>query len=116
MLKHSNVTALSEAWIASSLKEVGDLVLFDECLDEPEIAWLAILKILEQDLSDEQIALLAAGPMEDLLSHHGSDFIERVETEARRNSKFNDLLGGVWKLYMTEDVWRRVQKARSSVW
>jgi hypothetical protein len=115
-MTNSRVTTLSEAWIASSLKEVGDLVLFDECLDEPEIAWLAILKILQQDLNDEQTALLAAGPMEDLLSHHGPDFIERVETEARQNSKFNDLLGGVWKLDMTEDVWRRIQEASSSVW
>jgi hypothetical protein len=112
----SKILELTKSWISESQKEVGDLVLFDECLNEPEIAWHTILQILQHDLSPEQIALLAAGPMEDLLSHHGPDFIDRVEAEAKRTPKFNDLLGGVWRLNMADEVWDRVQKARLAAW
>ena len=97
--------------------EGGELMLdVDAAQDMPEEIWSAILKILEHELTDEQIALLAAGPMEDLLAQHGVQFIERVEAEAKRNPRFNHLLGGVWRSSMTEDVWGRVQRARKEVW
>ncbi len=83
---------------------------------DPEEAWLIILAIKEQAISEDAIALLAAGPMEDLLAHHGNAFIERVEAEARRNPRFNNLLGGVWRSSISEDVWRRVEAARGDVW
>jgi hypothetical protein len=48
--------------------------------------------------------------VEDLLSQHGPSFIDRVEHEARSNPKFAYLLGGVWRLEITDEVWQRVQK------
>lgn len=62
-------------------------------------------------MSDKTKSLLAAGPLEHLLAHHGSAYIDEVETLARKDSKFNYHLGGVWRNKMTEDVWRRVQKS-----
>jgi hypothetical protein len=100
-MNSSSVPALTEAWIVESLKDCGDLILFDQCHEDPETAWLVILRIIEHDLTPEQMANLAAGPLEDLLSLHGPNFIDRVETEARRNPRFNNLLGGVWQLNMT---------------
>jgi hypothetical protein len=94
----------------------GEYTLFDACTEEPEIAWLAILEISRRNLTDEQKSLLAAGPLETLLSWHGSDFIDRVESEAKSNSKFNDLLGGVWQHDMPDEIWDRIQKVRKSVW
>ena len=64
----------------------------------------------------EAFSLLAAGPLEDLLSEHGPVFIDRLEQEATASKRFDHLLGGVWRLSMTDDVWNRVQKARSAVW
>jgi len=55
---------------------------------------------------------VAAGPLEVLLSEHGPDFIDRVETEAAHNNRFREALTLVWRLEMTDDVWTRVQKAR----
>jgi hypothetical protein len=95
--------------------EGGELMM-DAVDNVPESVWSAILKILEHDLTEDQIALLAAGPMEDLLAGHGIQFIERVEREAEHNPRFNHLLGGVWRSSMTEDVWGRVQRARKEVW
>jgi hypothetical protein len=115
-MKTDRIAALAEAWVSSSKAKDGELILFDECHEEPEIAWQTIIAISERPLSPEQDALLAAGPLEDLLSFHGASFIERVELEAGRNPKFNHLLGGVWKCCMTDDIWNRVQKARREVW
>jgi hypothetical protein len=42
--------------------------------------------------------------------------IDRVEELARKNPRFNYLLGGVWKNMMTDDIWFRVEKARLKVW
>lgn len=47
--------------------------------------------------------------MENLLSYHGADFIDRVEAQARSNPQFAYFLGGVWRDEMTDEVWARVQ-------
>jgi hypothetical protein len=90
--------------------------LDDAAREEPEGAFAAILRAVEFELTPEQLSVLAAGPLEVLLSEHGPDFIERVEAEAAQNARFNYLLGGVWRLSMSEDVWSRVQKARRETW
>ena len=59
-----------------------DKTMFDACTESPEVAWTAILEILQRDLTEEQTALLAGGPLETLLSWHGAKFIDRVESEA----------------------------------
>jgi len=41
----------------------GEQTMFDVVHDSPEVAWSAILQILERKLTDEQLALLAAGPL-----------------------------------------------------
>ncbi|WP_310446095.1 DUF6869 domain-containing protein [Thiobacillus sp.] len=79
-------------------------------------AILNALKNTKADPSHHTFQNLAAGPLEDLLSDHGRDLIEQVETEARRNPNFNLLLGGVWQGGMSEEIWARIQAARLKVW
>jgi hypothetical protein len=84
---------------------------------DPEIAWQAVLRLLEQDLSMAQTSVLAAGPIESLLSWHGTRFIGRVEAEAQRNPAFAYLLAGVWRQGMSDEIWQRVQSVRhGNVW
>ena len=90
----------------------SDKTMFDACTEAPEIAWSAILQIFQRELTEKQMSLLAAGPVETLLSHHGPAFIERVEREARQSSRFRHLLAGVWRLGMTQGVWDRLRRAR----
>jgi hypothetical protein len=54
-------------------------------------------------------SVLAAGPLEDLFGWHGAQFIGRVEQEARNDPSFAQLLGGVWKSTIPENIWLRVQ-------
>ena len=77
--------------------------------ENPEHAWSAILAALEDPRMEASLGVLAAGPLEDLLSLHGERFISRVEDAARSNPMFAWLLGGVWRHTMTDAVWSRVQ-------
>ena len=81
----------------------------------PRDCWAAILEILSREPTDEALGILAAGPLEDLINHHGPEFIERIELESRRNKAFRHLLGGVWKS-STPEIWARVQKAQGDLW
>ena len=111
-----SVSEIVEDWLKQSLREEGDVSLFDVVHDEPEVAWPTILQILERELTKDQMAVLAAGPLEDLLAFHGPEFIDRVESEAARNPRFNHLLGGVWQNNILDEIWERVQKARREIW
>ena len=58
----------------------GGKRVFLRLRDQPEQAWEVILEILDKidpQPSDKFFQLLAAGPLEDLLAHHGEEFIER---------------------------------------
>ena len=92
-------------------------VKLDKIVDyDPELAWELILQILATVRSDKIYPVLAAGPLENLLVYHGEKYIERVEKQARQDPAFNMLLGGVWRNSIAKDVWRRVEKARKTVW
>jgi hypothetical protein len=103
-------------WVAKPDRDpaqASNLTGFDEfdwvVRNKPEFAWQAIVAALHDPRLDVHLGLMAAGPLEDLLSAHGPSFIDRVETEARSNPKFASMLGGVWRHQMTEEVWGRVQ-------
>src|SRR5688500_9129183 len=81
-------------------------------MDEPLVAWEAIKLVLdrysEEELNSEAsteaqevIGLLAAGPIEDLLSYNES-FIDSVEAEAHRDGRMAWALGGVWQCGMSD--------------
>jgi hypothetical protein len=91
--------------------------VMDWSLDnEGEQLWLFILAVNKREISPEVAAVFAAGPIEDLLGKQGAEFIDRVEELARKDPKFNHLLGGVWRSTMSDDIWQRVQTARNHVW
>jgi hypothetical protein len=105
-MAESSVEAVVNDWFA------GEHTMFEPCTENPEVAWAGILEILKRDLTEEQRSLLAAGPVETLLSRHGGAFIERVEAEARNNAAFRELLGGVWRQDMPEEIWSRLLAVR----
>ena len=96
------------------IEAVDDLVR-----EDPDRGLDVILKILdgiEPLPTDTLLQVLAAGPLEDLLAHHGPAIIDRVESQARADDRFNLLLGGVWPSSISPDVWARVQRIRKQVW
>jgi hypothetical protein len=83
--------------------------------EAPQHAWKLILAIVKLDPPAEILAAVSAGPLEDLLSYHGEAMIDTVEAEARHNTRFATLLGGVWKNALPHAVWVRVQALRETV-
>ena len=102
--------------VAEWLDGRDDGEMFDACTENPEAAWQVILTLVDRELTEDQVADLAAGPMEDLLVWHGSRFIDRVEEKATTDTRFNFLLGGVWRREMPQQIWDRVVKVRKQVW
>jgi len=81
-------------------------------LESPNLALDFILQALPLFETDEDVAVLAAGPMEDLLGYHSESLIDRIEAEAAENGRFRLLLSGVWgRNNVRIEVWRRLQKA-----
>lgn len=83
--------------------------MIDLALENPEELWDIILEILKRDPPTEVIEVLAAGPLEDYIAKLGEKVIDRVEAHAAADPKFKNLLGGVWRNSISDDVWRRVQ-------
>ena len=84
--------------------------MYDLIHEQPEVAFGLIVEIWSHDQSHAVVQLLSAGPLEDLLTHHGPDFIGHVEKEAEINPSFRKLLGGVWKNAMPDSVWLKIQE------
>lgn len=61
----------------------------------PEAAWDRILALIVH-AKPESLCYVAAGPLEDLLSHHGATMIERIEALAATDPQFLSCLAGVW--------------------
>nr|CAS02601.1 putative integron gene cassette protein [uncultured bacterium] len=95
-------------WAAARFMLSGEYAIAEDC-------WETILVILSRQPPDSVIVVLAAGPLEDLIHYAGPQFIDRIESEARQNPAFRNLLGGVWEC-STPEVWTRVEAARGGSW
>lgn len=101
-------------------------VIYELARTEPTLAWEAILEVIsrysEDDLfcdndteAKDILGNTAAGPLEDLLANHGPAWIEIVEAEARHDRRMFWTLGCVWQNSMTDEIWKRVQRAAGGV-
>jgi hypothetical protein len=75
-----------------------------------------VLAVTDKEPPASVLAVLAAGPLEELIAYSGQEFIDRIEVEARRNPRFRYLLGGVWQHGTPEPIWARVEAARDKPW
>lgn len=75
----------------------------------PELAWELIVELIDRAPSDNSLSFFAAGPLEDLLSKDGPDYIARVERRVQTSAAFRRAVGMLRRLGMTDDVWSRVR-------
>ncbi|HEY8246056.1 MAG TPA: hypothetical protein VIG38_02065 [Hyphomicrobium sp.] len=95
--------------------EVGDdsSHAFD-CIDEmvqeaPGMAVVFLLAALDVCETVEQVAVLGAGPLENLLKAHGIVVIGDLEREARKHAKVRYLLSSTWgQSNIDPGVWDRL--------
>lgn len=113
MYESPAIPELLEEWLEWVLDPGGDSPGHMEFLavveEEPEKGWLAILATLQDERHEPHLGAVAAGPLEDLLCHHGSQFIDRVEIEAKVNPKLMWMLNLLYQSTISDAVWERVQ-------
>lgn len=113
MYKSRAVPELLEEWLEWALDPAGDSPGHLEFLaivqEEPAKGWLAILATLQDERHQPYLDAVAAGPLEDLLCHHGFEFIDRVETEAKVNAGLVWMLKLLYQSTIADSVWARVQ-------
>lgn len=97
-----SVPELAHAWVEQHSKSDRDrddnfFVMMDYERDlreeDPDKAIDLIVEILRVETNPVLLSLLAAGPLEDVIS---METIDRIEREAAANKRFHHLLGGVW--------------------
>ena len=81
--------------------------------NQHELLWSFILAVHARDINNKAAAHLAAGPVEDLLSEFGEDYIERVEALAASDLRFKYMLTWAWQANMSDELWNRFQLARA---
>jgi len=106
-----------EAWIAMSLAPQGSEayetnfwsteVIWDFCREAPTEAWDVILGLIEAATSEKLLALIGAGPLEDLMCYQGEALISLVEQEAVKNKKFLTTMKSVWLDSKDTSAWRK---------
>lgn len=63
---------------------------------QPDLALSCALAALDQCETEDEAALIAAGPLEDLLTGAGPQVIDRVEAMAATSPRLRHALTGVW--------------------
>ena len=92
-------------------KLAGDYVVPMNFSASPSAQWKFIIAAYWSG-DEETFGHLAAGPVEHLLGNHGEMCIESFEQMADDDPLFMNVLKGCNQYQMTDEVWRRVCKAR----
>ncbi len=107
-----------DAWIEYHSKEPSSQSLFwaweyinETVSSDPESGWQLILGLIQQCPNNWVLCNIAAGPLEDLLIGNPERFIDRIETQVRRDPKFRLCLTGVWyEKEISEEICQRIDK------
>ncbi len=84
--------------------------------DHPAQALAAIRATLAACDSPDEVAAVAAGPLEDLLAAHGAAVIDEIEALAATAPRFAFALTGVWQRDgIAPLLWARIETARRGV-
>ena len=85
--------------------------------EHADYAFEIIDAIHELDKDQKHVETFSASLVEDILVHKGYSVIEKIENKAKQDRSFANVLGGVWKSKISEEIWERVQNARdTSIW
>lgn len=84
--------------------------LSDWCDVRPDYAWDAIIKIYSTRPSEKVLSNLAAGPIEDLIVHHGQIVLGWIDQYCNHDANFVKVLQMVWRNAIEADVWAELTR------
>jgi len=82
-------------------------------VDEPEDCWRFVQIACELPLSNDQLGLLGAGVLEDLMDSHGADFLDRVQSASKESAAMRRVVDAVWTMSMDPYVARAFKTIQS---
>jgi hypothetical protein len=93
------------------LDEVFAEVAVEMARDDPEALWPIILQMVADAPDEHHLGAIGAAPLENLLTFHGLELVDRVEAAARADARFRTALGYVdgWSTSITPDVTDRLR-------
>jgi hypothetical protein len=109
-----SLPALARAWVEQYSKSDRDrddnffaMMEYERDLrdEDPDKMIDLIVEILNIETNPVLLSLLAAGPLEDVIS---MESIDRIEREAAMNKRFHVLLGGVWYYRASDELKARL--------
>jgi len=56
---------------------------------------------------------LGAGPLEDLLNHHGESVIKKVIEYSKENDSFKSVISYVWKNKINNNIWESLSSLKA---
>jgi hypothetical protein len=99
---------LARAWVSLQENWWAHDELDDASVDDPELAWSAICRVLEAGPTQEVLEVTAAGPLQPLIRAHATAFIDRIEVAARTHESWRQALRIVRIPPSDDDVSRRL--------
>jgi hypothetical protein len=79
--------------------------------DDPTEAWLLVLELVQRAHDEGVLHVVAAGELEEFLLAHAADFIDRIEEEARGNSRFKSALSYLYVWTLSPELFDRIEAA-----
>ena len=110
---------LAQDWISTFGNEVWGpdetnpfQVFFAVLRADPLNAWELIQEVVRLDPEKRSWDILAAGPLEQLLSEHGAAIIDYIADDIEQDRALQELLKGIRQSNTPDDVWQRVKHLR----
>lgn len=123
---HLPVERLAERWMGflrdTADSDVGQdhpefwtfALMHDLARIAPDLCLDAVLAALALCRTPDDVALIAAGPLEDVITANGPAMIDRIEAEAARSARLRYALSGVWPEGSAgTPLWKRIEAAQA---
>ncbi|HKB60391.1 MAG TPA: hypothetical protein VKC56_10155 [Gallionellaceae bacterium] len=81
--------------------------LADLCEFSPDDAWEVILALVHATRADTLLQAIGAGPLADLMTLHGEQYIALVEGAAEADGRFRMAMTGAWLDGEDTPVWKK---------
>jgi hypothetical protein len=79
--------------------------------EDPPEAWRFVLALVHRAHDEGVLHVVAAGELEEFVLAHAADFIDRIEQEARANSRFKSALSYVYVWRLSPELFGRIEAA-----
>jgi hypothetical protein len=106
---------LIEGWFENQENFWAFSELSDYCTEDPALAWSITLDLLDHAEDEEEVCVIAAGPLEDLIRKQPDVVWADMTAKAHSDPRFADALRGVWVFESDGEVYTRFRELMESL-